>query len=110
MSQNLIGKQLGQYQIIAQIGQGGMAAVYRARQLNIRREVAIKVISPEVARQPEFAQRFVREAETIADLRHAHILKLFDYGQEGDLIYLVMELMLGGNAHGSHSSGCDTAA
>lgn len=96
MSQNLIGKQLGQYEIIAQIGQGGMAAVYRARQLNIRREVAIKVIAPEVAREPEFAQRFVREAETIADLRHAHILKLFDYGQEGDLIYLVMELMLGG--------------
>ncbi|MFQ3534830.1 MAG: serine/threonine protein kinase [Aggregatilineales bacterium] len=96
MSQDLIGRQFGQYEIIAQIGKGGMAAVYRARQHNIDREVAIKVIVPEVARQPEFAQRFVREAKTIAKLSHAHILKVFDYGQEGDLIYLVMELMLGG--------------
>lgn len=96
MSQDLIGRKLGHYEIFALIARGGMAAVYRARQLNINREVAIKVVDPEVARQPEFAMRFVREAETVAKLSHAHILKLFDYGEENGLIYLVMELMHGG--------------
>ncbi len=94
---NLIGQRVSQYEITALLGKGGMAAVYRARQLNIRREVAIKVIKSDLTESPDFVMRFEREAETIASLRHPHILKLFDYGQEGEVIYLVMELVSGGS-------------
>src|SRR6185436_13057208 len=92
---SLIGQRLGQYEIIALIGRGGMAAVYRARQLNINREVAIKVIKPDLAETDAFIQRFDREAQTIASLAHPYILKLFDYGRFGDNVYLVTELLKG---------------
>ncbi|MCC7207485.1 MAG: serine/threonine protein kinase, partial [Anaerolineae bacterium] len=94
---DLIGQRLGNYQVTALLGEGGMAAVYRARQVNIDRDVAIKVIDARLARNPEFIRRFEREARTIASLNHAHILKLFDYGQHDDAIYLVMELLMGGS-------------
>lgn len=93
---DLIGQTLGQYQITAVLGKGGMATVYRARQLSIKRDVAIKVIESGLASNLEFVKRFVREAETVASLDHPHILKMFDYGQQGDLLYLVMELKTGG--------------
>jgi serine/threonine-protein kinase len=93
---NFIGQRLGNYEIVSLLGKGGMAAVYRARQLNIRRDVAIKVIKPDLAETSTFVQRFEREAQTIATLSHPHILKLFDYGQHGDIVYLVMELLSGG--------------
>ncbi len=92
-----IGRRIGNYEITGLLGEGGMAIVYRARQLNIKREVAIKVMDERLARQSDFARRFEREAETIADLNHAHILKLFDYGQQDDQVYLVMELLRGGS-------------
>ncbi len=94
---NWIGRRIGNYEITGLLGEGGMAAVYRARQLNIKRDVAIKVMDEKLARQSDFARRFEREAETIADLNHAHILKLFDYGQQDDVVYLVMELLRGGS-------------
>lgn len=94
---DLIGQRLGQYEILAQIGSGGMAMVYRARQASMKRDVAIKVIEPRIAQTPEFVRRFEREAQTIAALSHLHILKVFDYGAEGDLVYLVMELLNGGS-------------
>jgi serine/threonine protein kinase len=93
----LIGQQLGQYEIIALLGEGGMATVYRARQGSIRRDVAVKVIEPRLARMGDFIKRFEREAQTVASLSHPHILKVFDYGQQGDLVYLVMELLTGGS-------------
>jgi serine/threonine protein kinase len=92
----LIGQTLGQYQITAVLGAGGMATVYRAHQLSIKRDVAIKVIQSKLARNPDFVKRFEREAQTVASLDHPHILKVFDFGQQGDLIYLVMELKTGG--------------
>ncbi len=94
---NLIGQRLGNYEITELLGEGGMATVYRARQTTIRRDVAIKVIESKLARSPEFIKRFQREAETIAALGHPHILKLFDFGQHEDLLYLVMELLPGGS-------------
>jgi serine/threonine protein kinase len=84
---DLIGQKLGQYEITALLGEGGMAAVYRARQLNIKRDVAVKVIESKLAHNPEFVKRFEREAQTIATPNHPHILKLFDYGQYENLIY-----------------------
>jgi serine/threonine protein kinase len=94
---DLIGQRLGQYEIVALLGKGGMATVYRARQLNIEREVAVKVIKSDLVDNPDFVRRFKREAETLASLNHRHILKLFDYGQEGNIAYLVMELLTGGS-------------
>src|SRR5579859_1666756 len=94
---NLIGQRLGQYEITGVLGKGGMAIVYRARQSNIERDVAIKVIKPDMAETPDLIQRFEREAKTVASLAHPHILKLFDYGQHEDILYLVMELLSGGS-------------
>jgi serine/threonine-protein kinase len=93
---NLIGQKLGQYEILALLGKGGMATVYRARQGNLAREVAIKVIKSDYAESEEFIRRFEREAQTIAALDHPHILKVYDYGRQGDMLYLVMELKTGG--------------
>ncbi len=94
---NLIGQTLGQYEITAFLGRGGMATVYRARQASINRDVAIKVIKPDLIESEEFKVRFTREAQVIAAMSHPHILKVFDYGQHGDLVYLVMELLSGGS-------------
>ncbi|MBX3065495.1 MAG: SUMF1/EgtB/PvdO family nonheme iron enzyme [Anaerolineae bacterium] len=93
----LIGQQLGQYEINAMLGKGGMATVYRARQISIGRDVALKVIDPTLARNADFLKRFEREARTIAGLSHAHILKVFDYGQQNNNVFLVMELLRGGS-------------
>jgi len=94
---DLIGKSLGGYRIEASIGEGGMAQVYRAHDLKLNRNVALKIIRPNVATSEEFLRRFEREARTVAALSHPHILKIFDYGQADRLVYLVMELMPGGS-------------
>ncbi|MCE7946943.1 MAG: hypothetical protein DYG88_05890 [Chloroflexi bacterium CFX4] len=97
---DLIGKpfgQHGQYMITALLGEGGMAAVFRAQQLSVKRDVAIKVIKTGLLNMGEFVRRFEREAETVAALDHIHILKVFDYGQQGDMVYLVMQLLSGGS-------------
>ncbi len=96
---DMIGRRLGDYEINGLLGRGGMATVYRARQLSVERDVAIKIIKPDVSSSTsleEFIARFKREAQTIAKLSHPHILKLFDYGQSDELIYLVTELLPGG--------------
>src|SRR5262249_61237306 len=97
MMSNLIGQRLGQYQLTALLGKGGMATVYRAKQVSMGRDVAIKVIEPRLADSADFLKRFDREARTVASLKHPHILKVFDYGQSGGLVYLVMELLDGGS-------------
>jgi len=94
---NLIGQRLGQYEITALLGKGGMATVYRAWQASIEREVAIKVIHPYLVESGDFAVRFQREARLAASLRHPHILKVFDYGQHDHWAYLVTELLAGGS-------------
>ncbi|HLY29032.1 MAG TPA: serine/threonine-protein kinase [Aggregatilineales bacterium] len=94
---SLIGQQLGQYEITALLGKGGMATVYQARQRSINRDVAIKVIKPDSTGTSDFLNRFEREANTIAHLSNPHILNVFDYGQQDDLVYLVMELLKGGS-------------
>ncbi|MCC6972473.1 MAG: protein kinase [Anaerolineae bacterium] len=92
-----IGKKLGQYEVISRLGAGGMATVYRARQTSVERDVAIKLIRADMINDEQFGERFRREAKTIATLSHPHILKVFDYGQEGNVAYLVMELLEGGS-------------
>jgi serine/threonine-protein kinase len=93
--QELIGQTLGQYQIIEQIGQGGMASVFKARQLGLDRWVAVKVLPPHYAVDPDFSRYFIREARAIAQLEHPHILPVYDFGQQGPYTYLVMRYIEG---------------
>jgi serine/threonine-protein kinase len=95
--ENLIGQRIGQYDIIALMGEGGMASVYRAEQMSDGREVALKVIRNHLNHNDEFTERFKREAHTLTVLSHPHIIKVFDYGQQDRTVYLAMELLTGGN-------------
>src|SRR5258707_3755843 len=95
-NESLIGRQLGIYQIQAPLGLGGMAQVYKAYHPRLRREVAIKVILPEIAGSAGFQERFEREAQMIASLEHPNIVSVYDFGEEGDLTYLVMQYVGGG--------------
>lgn len=94
---NLSGKRLGQYEILNVLGRGGMATVYRAHQASMDRDVAVKVITGNLADNPDFIARFERESRLIARLQHPHILPVYDFGQEDGLIYLVMRLVEGGS-------------
>src|SRR5687767_12979588 len=91
--------QLGQYELIEKLGQGGMATVYKARQPNMDRIVAIKVLPPALRLDPEFVTRFRQETKIIASLEHARILPVHDYGEEGDYTYLVMRFLEGNTLH-----------
>ena len=93
---DLIGKTLGQYEIVEPIGHGGMAAVFKAYQPSLERHVAIKVLSAQHALTPGFSERFLREARAVAQLNHPNILPILDFGQAGDLSYIVMKLVSGG--------------
>src|SRR5215208_4604722 len=90
------GQMLGPYRIINQIGQGGMATVYKAYQASMDRNVAIKVLPGELAKSQEFAKRFQQEAHIIAKLEHAHILPVFDYGESDGISYFVMRYLQAG--------------
>jgi serine/threonine protein kinase/type II secretory pathway pseudopilin PulG len=91
--------QLGQYKIIEKLGQGGMASVYKAHQVSMDRIVAVKVLPPVLKLDPDFVSRFRQEARIIASLEHARILPVHDYGEEGDITYLVMRYLEGGTLH-----------
>ncbi|MCD4685442.1 MAG: serine/threonine protein kinase, partial [Anaerolineae bacterium] len=94
--QDLSGHLFGQYELRELLGAGGMGAVYRAYQSNLKREVAIKVMPPTLAADANFLTRFSREAETAAALEHPHIIPVYDYGVEGGTSYIVMRLLSGG--------------
>jgi Tol biopolymer transport system component/tRNA A-37 threonylcarbamoyl transferase component Bud32 len=92
---DLIGQTLGQYRIIEQIGEGGMATVYKAYQPGLDRYVAIKVLPPLHAKQPGFSERFEREAKAIANLNHPNILPVFDSGQQDGYTFIAMRYVEG---------------
>lgn len=91
-----IGKQLGAYHVQGKLGEGGMARVYKAYHPRLRREVAIKVILSQIADREGFKARFEREAQVIANLEHPNIVSVYDFGEEGDITYLVMQYVGGG--------------
>ena len=93
---SLIGRTLGQYEVIDTLGRGGMATVYLGRQSSIDRYVAIKVLPPHPALDEAFKERFQLEAKTIGSLQNPNILPLYDYGTADDVIYLVMQYVEGG--------------
>ncbi len=90
-----IGTRLGPYEVLGPIGRGGMGEVYRARDSRLGRDVAVKVLSAETERSPDRLARFEREARAVAALNHPNILALHDIGNEGGIVYAVMELLEG---------------
>ena len=91
---NLEGKLLGnRYEIIEKIGSGGMATVYKAKCLVLKRFVAVKVLRDEFTTDEEFIKRFNVEAQAVASLTHPNIVSVYDVGHEGNLYYIVMELV-----------------
>jgi len=89
------GDRLGRYEIISLLGKGGMGEVYRARDAELDREVAIKVLPEEVASDVDRLERFKREAKAVAKLSHSSILEIFDFGRQGDITFAVTELLEG---------------
>jgi eukaryotic-like serine/threonine-protein kinase len=89
------GTQLGHYRLMGLLGSGGMGEVYRALDLQLEREVAVKVLPSRVAQDPEALARFEREAKAVAALSHPHILAIHDYGTADGVCYAVMELLQG---------------
>ncbi len=90
-----VGQKLGPYEIVEQIGAGGMGVVYKARDTRLERTVAIKILPASIAGNSEFKERFDREAKAISSLNHPHICTLHDIGQEDGVDYLVMEFLEG---------------
>lgn len=95
--QHLVGQTLGQYELKSLLGEGGMGTVYRGYHAALKREVAIKVLLPQIISQPGALERFVREAQTAASLEHPHIVPIYDYGTQNGLSYVVMRLLTGGS-------------
>lgn len=90
-------RRLGAYELIRQLGEGGMAQVYLARDVRLGREVAVKVLDQHLAAQTGFRERFLREARVAAKLDHPNIVPLFDFGEAEYLWYLVMPYVSGGS-------------
>ena len=83
------------YEIIDEIGRGGFGMVYRARQINMNREVAVKVLPPQFMAITDVVERFKREAQLASRLQHPNTITIHDYGQADDLLFIVMELLNG---------------
>lgn len=83
----------GRYRLQQELGRGGMAVVYRATDVSLGRDVAVKILKPEVARQQDFIEAFRREAHSAARLQHPHIVQVYDTGVDDGVYYIVMEYM-----------------
>ena len=94
-----------QLDVLELLGQGGMGAVYKVRQVKLDRLVALKVLPPEVGQDPAFAERFTREARALARLGHPHVVGVHDFGESGGLFYLLMEYVEGGNLREAMAGG-----
>jgi serine/threonine protein kinase len=94
---DLLGQTVAHYRLESLLGDGGMGAVYRAYDLNLERPVAIKLMHAHFARQPEFRIRLTQEAKTAAQLDHPSIVRIFDFGESEQGLYIAMEYLDGGN-------------
>ncbi len=95
---NLIGRQIGHYKIVRELGRGGMATVYLAQQTTMNdRQVAIKVLPREFLHDPQFIERFKREVTLVAELEHPHILPVYDFGEIDRIPFIVMRYLAGGS-------------
>ncbi len=99
------GTKLGPYEITRLLGAGGMGEVYRARDLRLHRDVAVKVLPGSFSRDPQRLQRFEREARATAALNHPNILAVYDIGTHEGLPYIVSELLEGSNFRTAMADG-----
>ncbi len=93
----LIGQTLNRYRITDLLGEGGMGAVFKAEDLTLQRNVAVKLMHPHFARRADFRDRFLQEARTAARLDHPGIVQVYDFGQHRDMLYIIMEFIPGDN-------------
>ncbi|WP_324792719.1 serine/threonine-protein kinase [Streptomyces cyaneofuscatus] len=91
----LIGKRIAGYLVEAEVGRGGMAVVYRAKDLRLDRTVALKLLAPELARNDTFRQRFTHESRVAAAIDHPHIVPVFEAGETDGLLYIAMRYVAG---------------
>ena len=96
-----VGSRLAGYRLDEQIGRGGMAVVYRAYDVRLERPVAIKVLSPELARDEAFRQRFIRESRTAAAVDHPNIIPIFEAGEANGVLFIAMRFVHGPNVRSS---------
>src|SRR5713226_2256646 len=89
------GARLGPYEIVSLVGAGGMGEVYKAKDTRLDRIVAIKILPPTLTADPQFRERFDREARTISQLDHPHICALHDVGEHDGTSYLVLQFLDG---------------
>lgn len=97
MTDDLIGKTLGRYEILEVIGHGGMATVYKARQTSMNRTVALKILPRHLMRDDTYLQRFEREVKIVAQLEHRNIVPVHDYGEHDNQPFIAMRYMPGGS-------------
>jgi serine/threonine protein kinase len=97
LSPEQIAPHFPQLEILEYLGRGGMGVVYKARQITLNRLVALKLLAPERVLDPQFAERFTREAQALAALNHPNIVTIYDFGQAGGFYYLLMEFVDGVN-------------
>ena len=90
------GSNFGPYRIIEPLGRGGMAAVYKAFEAGLDRYVALKVLPTQSLEDPDFGERFKREAKVIAKLEHPHIVPIFSFGVDEEIPWMAMRLIAGG--------------
>ncbi|GAC1402080.1 MAG: hypothetical protein NVSMB52_15960 [Chloroflexota bacterium] len=95
----------GRYRLLGPLGEGGMASVYRARDLRLNRDVAVKLLREDLTRDPEFLRRFEREAQYVASLSHPNIVPVYDVGEENGSHYIVMEFIRGRTLKDAIESG-----
>ena len=88
-------KRIAQYEILEELGRGGFAIVYKARDMRMGREVALKVITGNFAQEHDFVERFRREAQIAAGLRHPRIVPVYDFGEADGTLYLAMAFITG---------------
>ena len=101
MNEEGTSQQLGKYEILGQIGRGGFATVYRALDTTLRREVALKILHPQLLTDTAFVGRFQHEARTLAGLRHPHIVTIYEVGEVEGQLFIVMELAQGSSLAGA---------
>src|SRR6185503_10388615 len=92
---NLVGRTLGKYRLVAKLGRGGMAEVYKAYQPGLNRYVGIKVLHSHLLGEENFVARFEREALAVGKLRHPNIVQVFDFDREGETYFMAMEFIDG---------------
>ena len=91
----MVGRTISHYEIVGTLGEGGMGVVYQARDTRLSRSVALKVLHPSRAADPERRRRFIREAKAASALNHPNIVTIYDIGEEAGTAFIVMEHIVG---------------